>query len=99
MQSPRKTGSVENRGGDRFGHEHDPLPKPVTGLTKHPGTNATPVGGMGEHELVNAPTPNPLSLTNSPRENSTDNVPNLVHTGPEQQLRLINPPLGMRLVP
>jgi hypothetical protein len=54
---------------------------------------------MSENELVDSSAPNPLSLGNGPRKNTPNDVPNLVHTGTEEKLDLIDPPLGMRLVP
>lgn len=54
---------------------------------------------MGEHELVDGPTPNPLRLGDGPGKNGANNVADLEHTGAEQKLGFINPPLGKRLKP
>jgi hypothetical protein len=95
---PRKAGGVEDRGGNGFRHQHHPRGKPVASLPKDPGPDGPPLGGMGEHELVDGLTTNPLPLGHRPGKDGPDDVPHLVHGGAEQQLVLIDPPLGMRLV-
>jgi hypothetical protein len=98
LGGPGKAGRVENGGRNGLRHEHDPRGEPVPGLSQHPGTNPTPVRGVGEDELVNSTPTNPLSLTDSPREHGPNDVPNLENVSPEQQLGFVNPPLGMRLI-
>ncbi len=90
---------MEDGGRDRFGDEHDARAEAVARLAQDAGADAAPVRGVGEHEEVDrGAAGHAAGLAHGAVEHGPDGVANADDGGAEEQLGLVDAPLGVRLV-
>ena len=95
----RDLAEVEQRRGDGLGHQQHPTGQTARRSVQHPGADRAPARGMGEHQLIHrGAARQPPGLAEHPGEHRPHHVGHGEHGVTEQQLPLVDPPFGVRLV-